>query len=264
MVDHRERGYTLSMRIFIAQSTWRDEDISHALCMRGLYSHLIQSGISFTESNIIGDALISRSRSQAASLFARSDYDVLFITDSDITFRPEDVVKLCERCLDGHDIIGAAYLTRQGQHGPAVMLPKNQGVVFAPGSQPVEIPYTATGFMAVSKAVVEALSHTLPLCHKNWIIEGGEDVSFWPMFMPFVGDIDGNTVMFSEDWAFAERAKQAGFKVWLDPSIRIGHVGSYELRMEDTCRPARMDAPAMMLTRRDLGRVEVALPEPVG
>jgi hypothetical protein len=48
-----------------------------------------------------------------------------------------------------------------------------------------------------------------------------------------------------EDWAFCELARELGFKVWLDPSIRVAHSGRYFYTVDDLTRPARKDGQAI-------------------
>ena len=52
------------------------------------------------------------------------------------------------------------------------------------------------------------------------------------------------------------RAKQEGFKCWIDPSIRLGHVGAYTYTMEDLLRPSKLSAKPLQLTRAEDGSLE--------
>ena len=47
-------------------------------------------------------------------------------------------------------------------------------------------------------------------------------------------------VYLSEDWAFCDRARKLGFKVWLDPSIFINHVGEYSWNLADAIRQPKV------------------------
>ena len=112
------------------------------------------------------------------------------------------------------------------------MLP-DQDVTFDEKAKPVEVPFISTGFMAVKRCVFEDLKKDLPLCHKTWT-DDGRDTSFWPFYMPFcIPWPEDGFLYLSEDWALCERAKQQGYKLWLDPSIRLRHVGEYPYELED-------------------------------
>lgn len=239
------------MKVFLGSVVWREEMVQHAQCMDALRDELRRREIDFVEGTVVGDALVSRSRSIAASAFLRSDCDVLLTIDSDIWFRAEDAVGLCEKAV-GHDIIGGLYMTRGLEKQPALMLP-DEPVVFAANSPPVEVPFISTGFEAVHRSVFERLAEPLPLCHMGWN-DRGEDTSFWPFYMPFTIPWEGDGHMYlSEDWAFCQRAKDAGFKVWLDPSIRLGHYGTYLNTLEDLMRDAKPSPAPMILHRQPDG-----------
>ena len=47
-----------------------------------------------------------------------------------------------------------------------------------------------------------------------------------PLFWYKVLDI--GMVEMSNDWWFCERAREAGYDVWCDPTIKLGHIGEYE------------------------------------
>lgn len=178
-----------------------------------------------------GDGYIPRVRGQITSEWWRSTADDVFLmVDDDITFEPAMAEKLVAECRDGHDIICAAYSVRDGGHLAIRSLDDLElRMRFGPDLPPVEIRYAATGFMAVHRRVIDALVETLPLCHQN------QAWAYWPMFTGFtveepdpVGYAD-----LSEDWAFCQRARDLGFKVWLDPTIRLGHQGQVEFTIDN-------------------------------
>jgi hypothetical protein len=52
---------------------------------------------------------------------------------------------------------------------------------------------------------------------------------FLPMVMPS-GDVH---IYLGEDFAFSERARQSGFRIYADTSIRLQHIGIYGYGWED-------------------------------
>jgi hypothetical protein len=81
----------------------------------------------------------------------------------------------------------------------------------------------------VHRRVFDALVPTVPLCM------GSTDASFWPLWQPFWVEDEhaGGWNYLSEDWAFCERARQAGFKVWVDPSIKLGHIAQIQVSVNN-------------------------------
>lgn len=172
-----------------------------------------------------GDALVSRARSITASrwLMETAD-DVFLMVDDDITFFPEVAERIVELAKD-HDIVCAAYPVRSGEHLALRGFDPNQPFEFGADLPLAEIDWAGTGFVAVHRRVLEEMRKTLTLCHEN------ESWAFWPFFMPMIVEREGVQLYLSEDWAFCERAHALGFKVWLDPSVRIGHLATVEINV---------------------------------
>jgi len=76
-------------------------------------------------------------------------------------------------------------------------------------------------------------------------------VAFW-----FRVDGDGH-IYLSEDWAFCQRAKEAGFKLWVYPGIRVGHYGSYMYTLEDLIRPERPLPQPLKFDRQPNGNLDI-------
>lgn len=79
-------------------------------------------------------------------------------------------------------------------------------------TEPFEVRWLGNGFKLVKREVIKKLKEkflvpNLPMIYK------GEYVS--------------------EDWAFDERARDMGFTVWVDPTIKLGHEGTYMYCYED-------------------------------
>jgi hypothetical protein len=177
-----------------------------------------------------GDALISRSRSILLTAWWRETADdVCLLVDDDIGFTPADADHIVELCRNGYDIVAGAYPVHDGGHLALRYLDGQQTVRFGPDEPPMEIRYGATGFLAIHRRVVDALIATMPLCHplESW--------SFYPLFPLLViedATAQGN-VLLSEDWALCELARQAGFRVWLDPTIRLQHASTVPLSISN-------------------------------
>lgn len=244
------------MKLFIGTIVGRTEETAFSQCMRQLFLMLTERGIPYTDGTVVGDAAVDRARSIVGSSFLRSDADVLLTIDSDIWFRPQDAIKLCEEAMS-NDAVVALYMTRNLATQPAAILPVDTDVVFAADSQPVEVPFAAAGFMAIHRRVFEKLSQDLPLCHKGWDYRGA-DTSFWPFYMPMTIPSNDEVVYATEDFAFSNRIKEAGFGLWLDPSIRLGHMGQVMFTLEDIIRPPRPEAQPLILRRAADGSIQTS------
>ena len=65
-----------------------------------------------------------------------------------------------------------------------------------------------------------------------------------PFFMPFVTATDRGLWYLGEDYAFCERARLAGHRVFVDTAIRLFHLGTYAYGWEDAGRDVEEENPA--------------------
>lgn len=141
------------------------------------------------------------------------DYDYIMWIDSDQVFNPQQF----ERVLShDKDIMCGLYLMQNGRQFTAVekwdddYYRKNGTFQFM---QPedikdkkeiLEVEYSGMGFMLVKKGVYEKLAY--------------------PYFSPITYDFGNDVKEFmSEDVSFCRRAKKAGFKIYVDPQVVVGH-----------------------------------------
>ena len=218
------------MRTYIGSCIWRSVEVAH---LKPLLALLREPDFGYYPQ--VGDALIDRARSISASYFLRhTDYDVHLSIDSDIVgFTVEDTKKMCELAME-YDIVGGVYVCRSpSQTHPASFYLPGVKVLHAFDHTPVEAKWLATGFLAVHRRVFETLAKDLPLLAEK---DGAK--AFHPFYLPMLYEDDdvGQMIELSEDWAFCQRAKDAGFKCYIDPAIRLGHIGTYTYRLEDTAQ----------------------------
>ena len=190
------------------------------------------------------DALLCRARSKTATHFLlETDYDVWVSIDSDIVFDPASVIQIAQQAHDLGGIVVGLYVTRAAGSlcRPTSIFWEDQPIEFGTDPTPVEIKYAATGFMAVSRVVFEALAKDMPLCHPK------EHWKFFPLFMPMIVDGENGPEYLSEDYSLCERARRAGFKIYLNPAVRLLHLGQYPFGMHDLGKPEPQAVP-MRLT----------------
>jgi hypothetical protein len=227
--------------VFVGPSIWRDWNVRSAVAtFAAMTSNPTDERVIFAP--LWNDALIGRSRSIMCTEFLKvEDADVMVIIDDDIVFEPADFWKIVEGARETRSVYGAAYVTRSTEpHITSRAIHGTGEQIFAqtPNRRAVEYQYLATGFWAVHRDVMEAMiagtfedafgGHTIPLC------ELGADRPFYPFFSPFVTkEEDGRIHYLSEDWAFSNRARQLGFKVWVDLSIILIHMGLYPFTVRD-------------------------------
>lgn len=175
-----------------------------------------------------GFSQIDVARSQMATDALADGFDELMWIDSDVVFDPDDVEKLRAH---GRPFTCGLYPKKGQRQFANNFLPGTPSVRFGVYGGLLDIQYCGFGFTHVRREVFDAVSRTLDECNR------GFRYPLVPYFGPFVSvDGRGDPWYLGEDFAFCERARQAGFVVQADTSIRLWHVGSYRYGWEDAGR----------------------------
>lgn len=171
-------------------------------------------------------AAVDRTRCEAATAALRDGFDEIMWIDSDISFDPNDVERLRAHglplCAGVYAKKGARALAVQPEPGTRTLELGERGGL-------VRVRYVGAGFMHTRKAVYDDVQcvFSLPACNARF------GAPLVPYFLPMVvADAPGYWYL-AEDYAFCERARQAGHAVMIDTTIRLGHVGSYTYGWED-------------------------------
>lgn len=135
-------------------------------------------------------------------------YDKIFWIDSDISWTPEDFLKLYN---SKHKIISGLYLS---DHGVPMFAPLSGSSEFSMKAsmssfEPVEIEAAGFGFICVANGVFESMQR--PWFRDQFYLikneETGKDV-----YIPY-----------GEDYSWCHSAKSVGHKIFLDPSVKLTH-----------------------------------------
>jgi hypothetical protein len=172
------------------------------------------------------DALISRSRSVAASEFLRSGASILVMIDHDISWELGDLERLVQKVTETQAVVAGIY-SKRGFGGGVAARFGEAGDHAIGTDRLVGGRYLSTGFFGVHRKVIERMAETLPLTTED----------FWPFFMPMLSRTDApgeRPEYLSEDWAFCERARGEGFELYLDLKPRLVHNGSHSYRVIDS------------------------------
>lgn len=246
------------MKVYLGSIAWRGYEYNYARSLVMLMKKYPQVAVLPQ----VGDALVERSRSIVATHFLReTDADVLLTIDSDISFNPDQAMHICQQAHDLGAIVVGAYNTRSfDKKKPTSELWPGQQVVFGNDPTPVAIQYGASGFMAISRKVLEALAEKMPLLHAN------ESWQFYPFYhTEIVEDSLAGPILLSEDFAFCAKAREAGFDTYLNPAVRLGHMGDHIYTLEDMAWAPPVKNAGVRLTKaedRHVYTVEVATDEP--
>jgi hypothetical protein len=173
-----------------------------------------------------GYSAIDAARNQMATNALAQGFDELMWIDSDVVFNPDDVERLRAHNLP---IVCGIYAKKSRREFACSFLPEMTHVQFGSGGGLTEIRYAGFGFVYSRREVYERIQERmrLPLCNQRF---GSLLV---PYFAPLVVKDGDGAWYLSEDYGFCERARQCGFRIMADTTIRLWHVGSYRFGWED-------------------------------
>lgn len=192
---------------------------------------------------LTGCPLIDHARSFLASkaLDMLPDCKVFVWIDDDILFDPQDVLKLADKCLTTHALVGASYSSRSpGGLLVGAFQPSVKEVTFFEGGGDYPADSLGFGFTAVRREVFELVGRSLPIL----VITGAHHYQGKPYFANMWRD----GKMYGEDLSFCFRAVDMGFSIWLDTTIRVFHKGHYRYGIEDVVQKVgRPNAPKLTI-----------------
>jgi len=139
------------------------------------------------------------------------DYDYLFSVDHDITFPPDTLKKLLAH---DQDLVSGVYRQRLEPQMLEIYEPFGGRMstedLYAKDWKLIGIGGCGFGCVLVKKEVLASVGY--------------------PQFEYHPALDHGNTI--SEDTDFCKKAISKGFRLWCDPSIRCGHIGSTTMHVQ--------------------------------
>jgi hypothetical protein len=97
------------------------------------------------------------------------------------------------------------------------------------GGTPIECEHVTTGFMCIKREVIEKLIRGSEYLEYN-VPDAKTDVRLVRYKIFDTGISPSTNELLGEDYWFCERAREAGFKVWLQPDVQLTHTGTYVFR----------------------------------
>jgi|TARA_R110000868_G_scaffold344666_1_gene605749 hypothetical protein len=220
-----EKGYDLAGRsIFIALPAY-DFKVSLKLAISlARFSQLApQHGISIQIGSICGCSVVSRARNLLVQDLLDSECTDLMFIDADINFEAEDILRLLAWTSDPKKgIVAGVPRTRSVPKTYITTLDYDDNEELTlNGAGLVRAKRVATAFMMVRRDVFE----TLDAAHPEWRYYDERTKRDVPCIFDFMKTDEG---YIGEDYLFCDRARDEGYEVWIDPTIKLGHMGVQE------------------------------------
>ena len=188
----------MAVRLLIAIPT---NDYVHAdfvVSLSKLQSELSRRHVAY-DVEIIAGTLVYYARNRLANKAINEHYTHVLWLDSDMVFNEQVVDDLMEV---GKDMVCGAFVSRRPPYGPCVYtsIEKNHVTQVKDwGLNPFRVDGCGFATVLTSVDLLQAVTQKFGTC-----------------FQP--------TDYYGEDLAFCWRAKQLGYEIWCEPTVRVGHI----------------------------------------
>ncbi len=213
--------------IYIATPVARRPTWQYQTAALRTHAHLQKLGIRSIMEQMIGNPDLPRARNELVAAFLASDYDDMLMIDDDIGWDPGDVVRLL---ASPHPVIAGVGAKRRAgvkDHDHDKWCCRWLGKdVEQDRMGNLRVLAVGTGFMRIQRQVFDKLR----AAHPEWKLNGSPNMpqnlkdKYYRFFRFPEDDPDepGEDYRFCQDWI------ALGGEIWIDPSIKLVHVGEAE------------------------------------
>lgn len=192
----------------------------HLGTMRSLMTDLLAlqaRGDEWTVHDECGNALIADARALIVAQFLASDCDTLVFIDHDVAWEAGALLKLVDAPVD---MVAGIYPQRRDPINYCVKWLDKDELWANPETGLLEVAGVPAGFMKLSRKQLESMVEQYP--DTEFYVETAPDTKAWALF----ADYRIGKHKMGEDYAFCRRWTDMGGKIWIDPEIKMGHIGN--------------------------------------
>ena len=173
-----------------------------------------------------GCSQVDQARSELATAAFDDGFQETLWIDSDVAFTVEDVERLRSHNLP----FCAGLYPKKGIKQFACKFLNPGQYRFGNGGGLIEVEYVGMGFVLIRREVYRACEELLllPRCTGS---HTGKPVI--PYFAPSICPDGEGWCYLADDFSMCHRARQAGFKIMVDTTIKLGHVGKHVYTWDD-------------------------------
>lgn len=164
-------------------------------------------------------SLINEARQGMVDKVLECGMSHLFFIDSDMRFPADGLLRLLRHDLD---VVSGIYFAKQPGYTPVAAHRNKEGAYIRltewPHDRLFEVDGVGAGFLLIKRKVLEKLQ--------------------WPHFAE--GLQPKTKTRIGEDYYFCRKAQLDGFKIHVDPTLDLRHIGDYEYSEKDFVRFAKL------------------------
>lgn len=221
-MKHTKGGLYGPSKVFIATPTYSgklDASFLHSL-LKSLDLFKV-AGISYEIFTLSYHCHVDDARNEILTEFLKSKCDQLIFLDADVSWRPEELLKLAE-----HDesLVAGVYPKRSLHDLEFPVLVEPGVELWANEKGLVEVSGAPTGFMKIKRHVIEELCAVNS--HRTFYSKHAKPGDK-PHTIIFERTHDGRR-RYSGDYSFCKSWRGLGGKVFVDPEMQLSHKGEVE------------------------------------
>lgn len=190
------------------------------------------------------ESLITRARNELTRIFLEKQFDYLMFIDADIGFDGNAVAQLMAADKDivcgvypkkEVDWVAVEKAAKEGKenlkdYSGAFVLNFAQELgkeLHTDSDGCIEVRHGGTGFMLIKRKVFEQLADKVPSYRPSTIKDANGNYLKPETKEFFATSIDEGGCLLSEDYHFCEMWRKNGGKIYVNPFIKLEHVGTY-------------------------------------
>jgi hypothetical protein len=167
-----------------------------------------------------GNAMIGDCRGLIVAKFLEGDGTDLVFVDSDVAWEAGALLRLVDSPVD---FVAGIYPQRKDPLNFCVQwIQDRKELQWDPETELLEVAGVPAGFMRLSRAMLEKMVEAYP--ETAFMCTEAKDNTVWDLFGPY-REPKNPLIKYGEDYAFCRRWRDIGGQIWIDPMMRLGHVG---------------------------------------
>jgi hypothetical protein len=215
-----------SRSVFIATPIARHPVRQYTVALAKTLVHLAELGIRSWVQQVVGNSNLPRARNELVAAFLASDYSDFLAIDDDMGFTPNAVMRLLASDKDLIGGVGCKKVICPDTDPAKWCLRTLHQEITQDDMGAIEIEAIGTGFLKITRAVFDRMIKA----HPDWKRRGWpnmpEAARAW--YYQFFRFDPNDQEEIGEDIAFCREWRALGGSVWVDPTIKLIHVGEHE------------------------------------
>jgi hypothetical protein len=233
MCDSCRRNQGVAMSLDLLITTPMYDGKLHYQCFNGILQTVAKYGAGKVGHLANQGSFIPRLRDQLTAGFLKSGAEYMLCVDADVGWTVDDLdiawARLKGLTLDREFVAGLYARKSMRDTRPIAALLSNE----QDGMR--EAACVGAGFMLLHRSGIERMAERYKeLSYPSDAVnpESGTIVGLWSPFCA-VKTSKGTPVYFGEDFSFCQRWREMGGKIWVDPKIKLPHVGEFAYHLPE-------------------------------